>query len=147
MSKLNELCQVKPSVKLYKFTIFYSSWSFLLVQCFFLLVILARKIIIHQCEIVGKHQQGGERIFFFILCSKSWIIYEAILCLWRHCLNRFFSLLRGCPRKNGWGKFRSCTDFPKFFIGSQQFYPTYKSHIYFDQVYFFYFLRDNFKGH
>ena len=35
----------------------------------------------------------GEK-FFFILCSKSWRIYEAILCLWGHCLHRFFSLLK-----------------------------------------------------
>ena len=39
----------------------------------------------------------GEKSFF-ILCSKSWRIYEAILCLWGHCLHRFFSLLKTISR-------------------------------------------------
>ena len=38
--------------------------------------------------------EGRGRSFFFILCSKSWRIYEAILCLWGHCLHKFFSLLK-----------------------------------------------------
>ena len=42
--------------------------------------------------------EGRERSFFFILCSKSWRIYEAILCLWGHCLHRFFSLLKTISR-------------------------------------------------
>ena len=35
-----------------------------------------------------------EEWLFFIPCSKSWRIYEAILRLWRHCLERFFSQLK-----------------------------------------------------
>ena len=42
--------------------------------------------------------EGRGRSFFFILCSKSWRIYEAILCLWGHCLHRFFSLLKTISR-------------------------------------------------
>ena len=45
-------------------------------------VIFARKhILVYQCETVRKHQQGRARIFFLILCSKSWRVYEAIFCL------------------------------------------------------------------
>ena len=42
--------------------------------------------------------EGRGRSFFSILCSKSWRIYEAILCLWGHCLHRFFSLLKTISR-------------------------------------------------
>ena len=76
------------------------------------------------------------------LCSvfpriRAWCFFS--LTIMPLFLYYWFATLRGCPRKNVKGKFRSCTDYPKFFRESQQFYPMYKYHICFDQFYFFYF--------
>ena len=57
----------------------------------------AKNILLYQCETVRKHQGRG-RIFFLTLFSLSLRIYEAIFCLWRHCVNRFYSLLKAITR-------------------------------------------------
>ena len=89
MSKLKEPRQVKPYVKLYKIHkyillfLLLSHFSF-----FFCFIYLFIFFMSYFCV------EGRGRSFFFILCSKSWRIYEAILCLWGHCLHKFFSLLK-----------------------------------------------------
>ena len=89
MSKLKEPRQVKPYVKLYKIHkyillfLLLSHFSF-----FFCFIYLFIFFMSYFCV------EGRGRSFFFILCSKSWRIYEAILCLWGHCLQKFFSLLK-----------------------------------------------------
>ena len=94
MSELNEPCKVNPYVKWHKFDISYSSCFFHLVQCFLRVIFARKNFSVYQCETVRDHQQGRARIFFLILCGKRWRVYEAIFCLWRHCLNRFYSLLK-----------------------------------------------------
>ena len=64
MSKLSELCKVNPHVKFYKFSISYSSCSFHLSQCFYLVIFARKNILVYQCETVRKHQQGRAMIFF-----------------------------------------------------------------------------------
>ena len=93
VSKLKEPRQVKPYVKLYKLHkyillfLLLSHFSF-----FFCVIYLFFFFMSYFCV------EGRGRSFFFILCSKSWRIYEAILCLWGHCLHRFFSLLKTISR-------------------------------------------------
>ena len=67
--------------------------SFILFN-FFKTFLHEKNFSVYQCETVRDHQQGRARIFFLILCGKRWRVYEAIFCLWRHCLNRFYSLLK-----------------------------------------------------
>ena len=98
MSQLNELSKVNSRVKLHRFNISYSSRSFHLVQCFLKVFLREKHILVHQCETARKHQQGRGRIFFLMLCSSSWRVYEAIFCLCRHCPNRFYSLLKTINR-------------------------------------------------
>ena len=89
VSKLKEPRQGKPYVKLhnlYKYILLFlllSHFSFFVFVFFFT---------IYFCV------EGRGRSFLFILCSKSWRIYEALLCLWGHCLHRFFSLLKTISR-------------------------------------------------
>ena len=53
-------------------------------------------------------------------------------------------LLKGCPRKNGQGKFRTFTDFPNILSESRPLYPMNKYHICLDQIFYIYFLRGGF---
>ena len=54
------------------------------------------------------------------------------------------TILRGCPRNSGKGKFWTFTDFSNIFSESRPFYPMNKYHIYLDQIFYFYFLRGGF---
>ena len=68
---------------------------FIFFKGFFMNYFWAKNISWHinvkQWENINKER---EEFLFFIPCSKSWRIYEAILRLWRHCLERFFSQLK-----------------------------------------------------
>ena len=46
---------------------------------------------VKQKEKINKER---EEFLFFIPCNKRWRIYEVIVRLWRHCLERFFSQLK-----------------------------------------------------
>ena len=64
MSELNELSKVNSHVKLHRFSISYSSYSFHLVQGFLKVFLREKHILVHQCETARKHQQGRGRKFF-----------------------------------------------------------------------------------
>ena len=92
---LNWLKHAKWSLIL-KLNISYFSCSIHLFQEFFFMNYFWAKNIswhinVKQWENINKER---EEFLFFIPCSKSWRIYEAILRLWRHCLERFFSQLK-----------------------------------------------------
>ena len=90
VSKLKEPRQVKLYVKLYN--LYRYILLFLLLSHFSFFFVLFFFFTSYFCV------EGRGRSFLFILCSKSWRIYEALLCLWGHCLHRFFSLLKTISR-------------------------------------------------
>ena len=94
ISKLGEPRQVKPHVKNINSKSSTLPAPFIFFKVFSLVIFGRKHILAYQCEIERKINKEREEWLFFVSCSKSWRIYEAILSLWRHCLERFFSQLK-----------------------------------------------------